>query len=268
MGIVVALGVLIGAVMGIMGAGGGILAVPVLVAGLHWSMQQAAPVALVAVAAGALVGTLDGFKHRLVRYKAAMLMAACGVPMTHLGQQWARALPQHVLMGVFAALMLMVSWRFFQQARHTSHASDDMLALAFISDATGKFIWTPLTALVLGGIGLFTGLMTGLLGVGGGFLIVPLMRRFTNLALPGIVATSLFLIFMVSSGGVVNAVMSGVALPWFETSFFVMAMVSGMLSGRLLSRRLNPKQVQLGFSCLLLALSFYMMFKAWNHYSA
>jgi hypothetical protein len=143
-----------------------------------------------------------------------------------------------------------------------------VLALAFISDATGKFIWTPLTALVLGGIGLFTGLMTGLLGVGGGFLIVPLMRRFTNLALPGIVATSLFLIFMVSTGGVINAVMSGVALPWFETSSFVVAMVSGMLSGRLLSRRLNPKQVQLGFSFLLLALSFYMMFKAWNHFNA
>lgn len=267
MEIVIALGVLIGAIMGIMGAGGGILAVPVLVAGLHWSMQQAAPVALVAVAAGAIVGAVDGFKHRLVRYKAAILMATCGIPMTHLGQQWAHALPQHVLMGGFAALMLMVARRFYKQAQHTAHASDDVLALAFISDATGKFIWTPVTALVLGGIGVFTGLMTGLLGVGGGFLIVPLMRRFTNLALPGIVATSLFLISMVSTGGVINAVMSGAELPWFETSGFVVAMVSGMLTGRHLSRRLNPKQVQLGFSLLLLALSFYMMFKAWGHYA-
>jgi uncharacterized membrane protein YfcA len=186
--------------------------------------------------------------------------------MTHLGQLWAHALPQHVLMGGFAVLMLMVARRFYQQAQHTSHASDDVLTLAFISDTTGKFIWTPLTALVLAGIGLFTGLMTGLLGVGGGFLIVPLMRRFTNLALPGIVATSLFLISMVSTGGVINAVMSGAALPWFETSAFVVAMVSGMLTGRHLSRRLNPKQVQLGFALLLLALSCYMMFKAWSHY--
>ena len=79
MSVVIFLGVLIGAIMGLMGAGGGILAVPVLVAGLHWSMQQAAPVALVAVAAGAVVGALDGFRHRLVRYKAAMLMAVCGM---------------------------------------------------------------------------------------------------------------------------------------------------------------------------------------------
>jgi len=264
MSVVIFLGVLIGAIMGLMGAGGGILAVPVLVAGLHWSMQQAAPVALVAVAAGAVVGALDGFRHRLVRYKAAMLMAVCGIPMTRLGQQMAHAMPQHWLMLGFAALMVIVARRFYQQARQTSHISDDVLHLAFISEATGKFIWTPLTALVLAGIGLFTGLMTGLLGVGGGFLIVPLMRRFTNLSLAGIVATSLFLISLVSSGGVVSAVLAGATLPIWETSSFVVAMVSGMLIGRHFSRRLKAQQVQLGFAFLLLCLSLYMLIKAWT----
>ena len=65
--LVVVLGVLIGAIMGLTGAGGGILAVPLLVAGMHWSMQQAAPVALFAVASGAAVGAFDGFRH-LVRH--------------------------------------------------------------------------------------------------------------------------------------------------------------------------------------------------------
>jgi len=57
---------LIEAVMGLTVTGGGILAVPVLVAGMHWSMQQAAPVALIAVAAGAAVGATDSFKQGLV----------------------------------------------------------------------------------------------------------------------------------------------------------------------------------------------------------
>lgn len=263
MWIAVALGVLIGAIMGVMGAGGGILAVPVLVAGLHWSMQQAAPVALVAVAAGAVVGAVDGFRHRLVRYKAAALMAVCGIPMTRVGQELAHALPQSVLMGGFAVLMLLVARRFYKQALKAPGASDDVLYLAFINEATGKFIWTPVTAMVLGGIGVFTGLMTGLLGVGGGFLIVPLMRRFTNLSLAGIVATSLFLISMVSTGGVISAVLTGATLPLVETSLFVMAMVSGMLVGRHFSRRLNPQQVQLGFAFLLVGLSLYMLGKAW-----
>jgi uncharacterized membrane protein YfcA len=262
--LVIVLGVFIGAIMGLTGAGGGILAVPVLVAGMHWTMQQAAPVALIAVAAGAAVGAVDGFRHRLVRYKAAILMAICGVPVTRVGQQWAHVLPQFVLLGGFALLMLVVSWRFYKQSQHIqSSVDEDALRLAFINDQTGKFVWTPVAATVLAAIGMLTGLMTGLLGVGGGFLIVPLMRRFTHLAVPGIVATSLFVITLVGSGGVVNALLAGAELPTVETSSFVAAMISGMLIGRRVSRKLAPWQVQRGFAILLACVSIYMLGKAY-----
>jgi uncharacterized protein len=261
--LVFVLGILIGAIMGLTGAGGGILAVPVLVAGMHWSMQQAAPVALMAVAAGAAVGAMDGFKHGLVRYKAACLMAICGVPVTRLGQHWAHLMPQFILMGVFASLMLAVSWRFYKQSQQTHlNFEDDALRLAFINSETSKFVWTPIAALILAGIGMMTGLMTGLLGVGGGFLIVPLMRRFTHLAVPSIVATSLFVIALVGSGGVVNALLAGAELPLMETSSFVGAMVTGMLIGRKVSRRLQPWQIQRGFAFLLFLVSAFMLFKA------
>ena len=138
--------------------------------------------------------------------------------------------------------------------------------MAFINSDTGKFIWTPIAALILAGIGMLTGLMTGLLGVGGGFLIVPLMRRFTHLAVPGIVATSLFVITLVGSGGVVNALLAGAELPMIETSGFVGAMISGMLIGRRVSRKLQPWQVQRGFAVLLFFVSGYMLFKAYLNY--
>lgn len=267
MTLVFILGILIGAVMGLTGAGGGILAVPVLVAGMHWSMQQAAPVALIAVASGAAVGAIDGFKLGLVRYKAAILMAVCGVPFTRLGQHWANVMPQFILMGVFALLMLAVSWRFYKQSQQTTlNSEEDSLRLAFINSATSKFIWTPIAASILAGIGMLTGLMTGLLGVGGGFLIVPLMRRFTHLAVPGIVATSLFVIALVGSGGVVNAVLAGAELPVLETSSFIGAMIGGMLMGRRVSRKLQPWQVQRGFAFLLFIVSAYMLFKAFLTY--
>jgi len=265
--LVLVLGIFIGAIMGLTGAGGGILAVPVLVAGMHWTMQQSAPVALIAVAAGAAVGAIDGFKHGLVRYKAAMLMAVCGIPMTRLGQYWAHLLPQFLLMGGFALLMLAVSWRFYKQSKQTNiNLEENALRLAFISNETGKFIWTPVAALVLAAIGLLTGLMTGLLGVGGGFLIVPLMRRFTHLALPGIVATSLFVITLVGSGGVVNALLAGAELPVVETISFVGAMISGMLIGRRVSRKLQAWQVQRGFALLLFCISGYMLVKAYLNF--
>ena len=88
-----ALGVFVGAVLGLTGAGGGILAVPALVVGLRWSLQQAAPVALIAVAGGAAVGAAEGFRRKLVRYKAALLMTAGGMSVTSLGIRVAQALP-------------------------------------------------------------------------------------------------------------------------------------------------------------------------------
>jgi len=264
--VVMVLGVLIGAVMGLTGAGGGILAVPVLVAGMHWTMQQAAPVALIAVAAGAAVGAIDGFRHRLVRYKAAILMAICGIPLTRLGQYWAHLLPQYLLMGGFSCLMFIVSWRFFQQSRRSNSAIDEQgLRLALINADTGKFIWTPAAATALASIGMLTGIMTGLLGVGGGFLIVPLMRHFTHLAIPGIVATSLFVITLVGSGGVLNSILSGAKPPVFETCAFVTAMVLGMLFGRRISQRLHPAQIQRAFAALLFCVAVYMLVKAYSN---
>jgi uncharacterized membrane protein YfcA len=230
-------------------------------------MQQAAPVALIAVAVGAAVGSLDGFRHGLVRYKAAILMALWGVPITRLGQQMAAVSPQFVLQGGFAALMLGVAWRFFQQSTQTTAADNDALRRAYIHADTGKFVWTPWAAVILSGIGMLTGLMTGLLGVGGGFLIVPLMRRLTHLSMPGIVATSLFVITLVGTGGVLNAVWAGMQLPMPETAIFVVAMVSGMLAGRVVSRRLNHSQVQRGFAILLGSVALFMAYKAWVSYT-
>jgi uncharacterized membrane protein YfcA len=267
--LVVCLGILIGAVMGLTGAGGGILAVPVLVAGLHWTMQQAAPVALIAVASGAAIGALDGFRHRLVRYKAGALMAVFGIPLTRVGQTWAQLLPQYLLVGGFGCLMLLVSWRFFKQSLRTQAAGEEQgLRLAFINPETGRFIWTPAAAAALATIGMLTGLMTGLLGVGGGFLIVPLMKQFTQLALPGIVATSLFVITLVGSGGVANSILAGAQLPVVETSGFVGAMVLGMVLGRLISHRLRPNQIQRSFALLLFCVAVFMLVKAYSIQSA
>jgi len=267
MTLVLLLGAVIGAIMGLTGAGGGILAVPVLVVGMHWTMQQAAPVALFAVASGAAIGAIDGFRHRLVRYKAATLMALCGVPMTRVGQMLAHEMAQYLLLGVFSVLMLIVSWRFYKQSLQKELGSDDdNLQFVLVNHTTGRFIWTPISALVLASIGLLTGLMTGLLGVGGGFLIVPLMKRFTKLSLAGIVATSLFVITLVGSGGVVNSILSGAVLPLYETTSFVLAMISGMLIGRFFSRKLVAWQIQRGFAMLLCFVSFYMSYKAMVSY--
>lgn len=257
------LGVVVGAVLGLTGAGGGILAVPALVVGLGWSMQQAAPVALIAVAGGAAVGAIEGFRRRLVRYRAAILMAATGIPVTLIGIRLAHSVSQRVLLAAFAVVMLVVGARLLWQSfRPSSPSAQSDHVVGHVDLATGRLVWNASTALVLTGVGALTGLMTGLLGVGGGFVIVPLLRRFTDITMHGIVATSLLVIAIVGIGGVFSAVLSGATLPLEATFLFSAATAAGMLVGRWASRRLSARQVQLGFAAVVLAVAVELAVKA------
>jgi uncharacterized membrane protein YfcA len=257
------LGAVVGAILGLTGAGGGILAVPALVVGLGWTMQQAAPVALIAVAASAALGAVEGLRRKLVRYKAAVLMACAGVPVTAVGVTVAHALSQRLLLAIFAAVMLIVAVRLLRQAwQPPALVSGTGSAVAQLDPVTGRFAWSWPTAALLGLIGAFTGFMTGLLGVGGGFVIVPMLRRFTAVSVHGIVATSLLVIALVGSGGVVTSLLRGMTVPVATTLSFACATAGGMVVGRLLSRVLSARQVQLGFALVVLLVGLGLLLKS------
>src|SRR5260370_6289965 len=103
------LGAIVRAVLGLTGAGGGILSVPALVAGMGWPMQQATPVALVAVAGSAAIGALEAFRQRLGRFRAALFLAAPGVPLAPVGVPRAHACPPRVRLTPVATRMLVVA---------------------------------------------------------------------------------------------------------------------------------------------------------------
>ena len=256
------LGVVIGIILGLTGAGGGILAVPALVNGMGWSVQQAAPVALIAVAAGAGLGAFEGLRKGLVRYKAATLMVLCGLPFTKVGIAVAQVLPQKWLLGLFAGVILIVVIRLVRQTMAHGKGTADDHALARLDPDTGRFRWTWSTGLLFAGFGAITGFMTGLLGVGGGFIIVPAMRRYTNAPLHGIVATSLMVIALVSSGGIAVALANGAQLPWPATILFAFATALGMGAGRKLSSRLSETTIQRGFAFVLLCSAASLIVKA------
>ena len=251
------LGVLVGIVLGLTGAGGGILAVPALVIGLGWTMQQAAPVALIAVVVAATIGTIEAFSRRLVRYRAAGLMALCGIPFTLLGVQAAQQLSQRWLTIIFALVMLLVAARQLQSGKIASaDGGDEYPAVpVHMNVATGRIAWTWPTAAIIAGIGAVTGLLSGLLGVGGGFVIIPALKKWTEVSMQGITATSLMVIALVGSGGVVSALLHGVTLPTVLTLLFTAATVVGMLIGRYLIRQLNATQIRNGFASLVIVVA-------------
>ena len=259
------LGVLVGAVLGLTGAGGGILAVPALIVGMGWTMQQAAPVALIAVAGSAAIGALEGLKKGLVRYKAAGVMVLAGLPFTSVGVRVAERLPQALLLGLFAVVLLIVAGRLLRQANRLKGECSELAedkAWAHIDASSGRFRWSLSIAFLFAGIGAVTGLMTGLLGVGGGFVIVPALRRFTDMSMHGIIATSLMVIALVGSGGVIVAVAHGANLPLQATLLFGLATGIGMLLGRKLAARLLERHIQIGFAMVLIAVALGLSLKA------
>ena len=258
MGISLLLGIVVGVILGLTGAGGGILAVPALVAGMGWSMQQAAPVALIAVAGSAALGAFEGLRKGLVRYKAALVMVIAGVPFTSVGIMVAQRLPQAWLLGLFALVMLIVAGRFLRRAGALNlHAP-----VALLNPDTGRFHWNWRTGCLFVGIGAATGFMTGLLGVGGGFMIVPALRRFTNVTVHGIVATSLMVIALVGSGGIMSALAHGVTLPMPVTAYFAVATACGMAGGRMLAARAPEALVQRIFAVVLIVVALGLIYKA------
>jgi hypothetical protein len=258
------LGILVGAVLGLTGAGGGILAVPALVAGMGWSMQQAAPVALIAVASGAALGALAAHRRRQVRYRAATLMVVSGVIFTSPGLYAAHVLPQRWLLTLFALVMLIVAVRLFVQACNTSHEVQATgNSPVCINPIDERFQWrSPATWILFVSLGSLTGFMTGLLGVGGGFIVVPVMRRFTNASMHVIVGTSLMVIALIACGGVISALAHGAQLPMPATAMFALATVIGMLLGRKLAGHISNRQVQRGFSLTLWVVALSLLVKA------
>ncbi len=246
------LGSLVGLIQALTGAGGAILAVPLLLFGLGLGMTEAAPVALLAVSLSAAAGALLGLRARTVRYRAATVMAVSGMLLSPLGLWAAHRIPNGPLTLVFAATLAFVSIQMFRLTRQVPGkpgTEKHSLQPCRLNEETGRFIWTaPCTrALILSGAG--AGFLSGLLGVGGGFVIVPALKRVTNAPMKSITATSLGVIAIVSGFGVASAAVTGdlnvqIGIP------FAAGAIAGMLGGRLISDRLSGPKLQQGFAVM------------------
>lgn len=255
----IALGLVVGLILALTGAGGAIVAVPLLMFGFHWEVSHAAPVALLAVCSSALVGTALGLKARIVRYKAAFLMAGVGSALTPMGLWVAHRLPATPLALLFSAVLIFVALRMFQQASRALSGLPALdvvpdVAACKLSEQTGRFEWTALCTRTLALAGAITGFLSGLLGVGGGFVIVPALKRSTDLPMNAVVATSLMVIALVSASAVVSSLVAGrldgaVGIP------FALGAVTAMLAGRRLAHRLAGPRLQQGFAVLALTVA-------------
>jgi uncharacterized protein len=258
-----ALGAAVGAILALTGAGGGILAVPLLMFGLHLPVARSAPVGLIAVGLASALGAALGLRDGIVRYRAAALIGVAGMLLAPLGVQLGKVVPNGPLTLAFACLLAYVGVRMLRAAGRSAQdqgAHPVAKAPCALDPATGRLVWTMPCGRALAATGLVSGFLSGLLGVGGGFVIVPSLTRFTNLETRSIVATSLAVIALVSVGGVSAAAAQG-TVDWDIAAPFSAGAVLALLLGRRVAARLAGPHLQRAFAITSLAVSVLMVGK-------
>jgi uncharacterized protein len=257
----VLLGMVIGLIMAITGAGGGIIGVPLLVLIAGLTVQQAAPVALMAVFIGAGLGATIGWRKGLVRYRAALLIAISGAILSPAGLWLGHQMNAKWLSMGFAVLLAVLAIRTLKKGVQVLEIEEDKFVPCIRDDGTGKFQWTSRCARFLSASGGVAGFLSGLLGVGGGFVVVPALQKYTDLHMASVVATSLAVTMLISLSVVTTSAIAG-RLDVIAAWPFLVGSVLGISMGHVVAGKLNRQQIQTIFSYLLIVVAILMASKS------
>lgn len=240
-------GALIGILLGVLGGGGSILAVPVLVYAVGLDIDQAIPVSLIVIGIAAAAGALPKLRTGKVQWRLAGVFAAAGIPATFAGSTIGSQLPQSALLLGFAAVMVFAGFRMLREDGPTGTACD----------AAGGIDWrrcAPRSILA----GVAVGLLTGLFGVGGGFLIIPALVLVLGVEMPIAVGTSLLIIVANSAAGVISH-LHGLHIDWaIAAAFAATATLTSLIAGHL-GTRLNTDRLQRWFAVLVFAVAVFVV---------
>ena len=256
-----ALGGVVGLILALTGAGGGILAVPLLVFGAGIGVAAAGPIGLMAVGMAAALGAVLSLRAGVVRYRAALLIAITGMVLSPAGLWAARQVDGRWLAVLFALVLLYVALNTFRQASAKGATATVAHVVCKRDGDSGRFVWSRSCTRVMALSGGLAGLLSGLLGVGGGFVLVPALQRYTDLPMKSAVATSLAVIALISLMGVAATAASG-GMDWTIALPFSAGALAGMLGGGKLAARLAGPQLQKGFAAISALVAIAMIVKA------
>lgn len=255
----VLLGLAMGAIMGGLGGGGAILTVPALVYVVGQPVQQATTSSLVIVGLTAIVGMASYVPSGRVWWKIALGFGVAGVPAAVAGSRLNAQVDQsHLLIG-FSALMVVAALAMVFGGDRTGDAAERQRGRRS-PEATGarrgaaarsQPSWPGILA-----AGLAVGFLTGFFGVGGGFVIVPVLVLLLGLPMQDAVGTSLLIIAMNSATSLAARV--GVAdFDWSVIVPFTLAAMAATIAGKHVADRLPARRLQLAFAGLLVIVAGY-----------
>lgn len=211
-------------------------------------IEQAIPVSLIVVGTASAVGALPKVRAGQVQWRMAAMFAATGIPATIAGGALSRHVPQPALMIGFAILMAVAGARLLLDDGRTGTAC---------AVGAGAVNWRRCVPRSLAA-GLLVGALTGLFGVGGGFLIVPALVVVLGVEMATAVGTSLLIIVANSVAGVLTH-LHAIAIDWSSTAAFVAAaMVASLIAGHV-GARVDTDRLQRWFAYLVFAVAAYVV---------
>lgn len=247
----------VGLVIGALGGGGAILTVPALVHLLGQTPHQATTSSLVIVGVTSLIALVPHAREGHVRVGQGVVFAVVATGGTVAGSTLSASVPDDTLLALFAVLMLLVAVLMARKAlsrRRSTQESEPtlpMLTLRPLRCECPRVAKVFVTATVVG-------LLTGLLGVGGGFVLVPALVLALTLPMPTAVGTSLLVIALNSATALGTRVaLAAPDIDWDVTAAFAALAVVGSLAGARLSGQISERAQTAAFAALLLAVGLY-----------
>lgn len=237
----------IGVSLGLMGGGGSIITVPVLVYVIGVDAREAVGMSLAVVGTTSLAGAVLHYRRGRVDLKRGVFFGLAGIFGAYFGSRLTYLISPSALLITFAGLMLLIAILMLTR----KHASQDEERRLHAS------AWKAMMA------GLVTGGLTGFLGVGGGFLIVPALLLFGGLAMKEAIGTSLLVISINCAAGLVGHLQHG-GFDLRLTAIVTALAVAGSLAGTTLSHRTSPAALRRGFAFFVIAVALFLVSKNYS----
>lgn len=235
------IGFAIGGSLGLLGGGGSILTVPALVYLIGQSPQAAVATSLAIVGANSAMGMMLHRAQGTLNWRVALLFGGAGMGVSYLFAGLSEGFSPDLLMVAFAFLMLVIGLLMVFRKNPDRPSAE-------ISN-----LWVIL------GAGAAVGLLTGILGVGGGFLIVPALVMLVGLPMNIAVGTSLVVIAMNSTAGFLGH-LNGITLDWRLIAVFVFAGLAGTMAGSRLAHRLPAQRLRVLFGGFVIILALFLLY--------
>jgi uncharacterized membrane protein YfcA len=249
------LGFVVGLAVGSLGSGGSILAVPALVHAAGQTPQNATATSLLLVAVASLSSLPAHYRAGRVRVGPGLAFGLSGIGGSLAGTALGARISAEALMLAFSALILVAAWRMLTACPTCTRSGEAQALRSGGAPASSPRIGVArIAALVAAGTGV--GFLTGLFGVGGGFVVVPALTLLFGYAMPEAIGTSLLVV-------VVNAVVALAAragsadIDWMVASAFTLMAVVGATTGSRLAGRMEAQRSLRAFATALVLLALY-----------